>query len=58
MVLFLFLSDILYFKTRFNYEYAMQYIDTWLEYSILVGSAYKMIGVEPLFRFRYFQVVL
>ena len=35
----------------------MQDINNWLGDYILVGSAYKMIGVEPLFRFSYFQVV-
>ena len=58
MVLFSFLSNILYFETRFDYENNMQDINNWLGDSILVGSAYNMIGVEPLFRFRYFQVVL
>ena len=57
MVLFSFLSTILYFDTRFDYDFTMQDIDTCLEDSILVGYAYKMMGVEPLFRFSYFQVV-
>ena len=57
MVFFLFLSTILYFDTRFDYDFTMQDIDTCLEDSILVGYAYKMMGVEPLFRFSYFQVV-
>ena len=37
---------------------SLQDIDNWLGYSILVGSAYKIIGVWPLFRFSDFQVVL
>ena len=57
MVLFLFLSNILYFKTRFYHDVTMQHIDNCLVDSILVGSEYKMMGVEPLFRFSYFQVV-
>ena len=57
MVLFLFLSTSIYLDTRFDYDDTMQDIDKWLGDSILVGSAYKMIQVEPLFRFSYFQVV-
>ena len=36
----------------------VQSVDNWLVDSILVGSAYMMIGVETIFRFSYFQVVL
>ena len=43
MVLFSFLSTILYFETRFDYEDTMQDIDNWLGDSILIGSVYKMI---------------
>ena len=57
MVLFSFLSTILYFETIFDYDNTMQDIDNWLVDSILVGSSYKMVGIEPLFRFSYFQVV-
>ena len=48
MVLFLFLSTILYFETIFDYDNTMQDIDNCLGDSILVGSEYKMMGVEPL----------
>ena len=57
MVLLLFISTILYFETSFDYDDTMQDIDNWFGYSILVGSAYKMIGVEHLFRFSYFQLL-
>ena len=36
----------------------MQHIDNCLKYSIVVGSEYKMMGVEYLFSFSYFQVLL
>ena len=48
MMFFSFLSTILYLETSFDYDDTMQDIDNWLGDSILVGSAYKMIGVEPL----------
>ena len=57
VVLFLFLLTILYFETRFDYEDNMQDINNWLGYSILVCSAYKIIGVEPflgLVTFNYY----
>ena len=57
MVLFSFLSNILYFETRFDYSNTMQDIDNCLGDYRIVGSAYKMMGVEPIFRFSYFQVV-
>ena len=57
-MLFSFPSTILYFKTVFDYDATMQDIDNWLVDSILVGSAYNMIGLEPLFGFIYFQLVL
>ena len=57
MVLFLFLSNILYFYNRFYFAITLQDIDNCLGDSILLGSVYKMMGVEPLFRFIYFQVV-
>ena len=57
MVLFSFISTILYFDTRLYYDVTMQDINNCLGYSILVGSTYNMIRVEPLFRFSYFQVV-
>ena len=57
MVLFLIISTILSFETRFGIHNTMQYIDNWLGDSILVGSAYKIIWVEPLFRLSYFQLV-
>ena len=36
---------------------SLQDIDNWLGDFILVGSAHKMIGVENIFMFGYFQVV-
>ena len=57
MMFFSFLSTILYLETSFDYDDTMQDIDNWLGDSILIGPAYNMIGVEPLFRFSYFQVV-
>ena len=42
------LSTILYFETIFDYDDTMNDINNRLGDSILVGSAYKMIGVEPL----------
>ena len=57
MVLFSFLSTIFCFETRFDYGNTMQDIDKWLGDYRLVGSAYNMIGVEPIFRFSYFQLV-
>ena len=57
MVVFLFLSTVLYFNTIFDYDITMQYINNCLGDSILVGSAYNMMGVEPIFSFTYFQLV-
>ena len=51
MMLFLFFLTIIYFENIFDFDYTMQDIDNWLGYSILVGFAYKMMGVEPIFRF-------
>ena len=60
MVLFLFISTILYFETRFYYDDTMQDINNWLVDSILIGSSYKVtIDIaRASFRFSYFQVVL
>ena len=59
MVLFLFLSTIFYFETRFDYDDNMQDTDNWLEDFILIGSAYKMTidRGRTSFRFSSFQVV-
>ena len=59
MVLFLFLSTILYFETIFDYDDTIQDIDNWLVDSILIGSAYKITfyRVRTSFRFSYFHIV-
>ena len=57
MGLFSSLSTILYFDTIFDFNDTMQDIDNCLGDYIIVVSAYKMMGVERLFRFSYFQVV-
>ena len=59
MVLFLFLSTILYLDTRFDYDDNMQDIDKWLVDYILIGSAYNITVYRDRnsFRFSYFQVV-
>ena len=59
MVLFSFLSTILYFDTRFDYDDTMQDIDNWLGYSILIDSAYDMTvdRGRTYFRFICFQLV-
>ena len=53
MVLFSFLSTILYFETSFDYDDNMQDIDNWLGDFILVCYAYKIIGV-CLVTFNYY----
>ena len=57
MVFFSFFSTILYFETGFDYDVTMQDIDKRLGDSILVCYVYKIMGVELLFSFSYFQVV-
>ena len=59
MVLFSFLSNILYFETIFDYDDTMKDTDNWLGDSILIGYAYK-ISIDTgrtYFRFSYFLVV-
>ena len=60
MVLFLFLSTILYLDTRFDYDDNMQDIDKWLVDNILICSANNITVYmdRNSFRFSYFQVVL
>ena len=58
MVLFSCLSTILYFETIFDYDVTMQDINNCLGDYILLVSAYKMMGVDTIFRFSYFQVVM
>ena len=59
MVLFLFLSTILYFKTISDYDNTIQDIDNMLRDSILIGPSYKMTFDSSItsFMFNYFQVL-
>ena len=56
---FSFLSNILYFETIFDYDNTMQDINNWLGYSLLIGSAYKILidRGRTSFRLTYFQGV-